>query len=327
LRIGIYGNYKRALEVEIKVDEVYGSPSKERCIEAREKGLTYIPVIWILESHDLTEGVVDIDDKRELFAFSNSGCISNPKLRERLYRRLEEAIVLCEAPAVVVDALRYPSPHDGTTFVSCFCEYCKGHARELDIDLDRVKENISRLLLTLKNYPHIGLELVEALLDLIRLRQYVVGDLLRELREQCKDMGVELRATIFPPGLAWLVGQNYQTIVKYVNEVHIMLYHKCTGAACLNHELASLMQLIKELHANEKIAFILTGISTTRSPRELEEIGIEEHVVLEEVHRARNLLGDKAVPLLWLNQTGLKLTEKLVEYEKITLFSPHHGDS
>jgi len=66
-----------------------------------------------------------------------------------------------------------------------------------------------------------------------------------ELYDKARELGVELEAAVFPPSLAWLVGQNYREIMNFLSKVHVMLCHKCDGAACLNHEILSLYNIVR----------------------------------------------------------------------------------
>ena len=105
-----------------------------------------------------------------------------------------------------------------------------------------------------------------------------------------------------------------------------MLYHKCDGAACLNHEYASLLRtlaLLAEIDERKAgtIAEAWTCIKTCRPAKQLEEVGIEEEVVLEEARKAKELLREKAVPIWWFDETGRKIHERVRgEWRKVALF-------
>ena len=295
--------------------EVYSTPDPKMAKHTKELGLTYVPVIWVPETKDPKLGVVDIWGNQKLFSFNNSGCPANPTVQENAIKRLENVISSTESNAVILDALRFPSPYDGKTFFSCFCTYCQKHMKNLGIDPDELKNLLIDTLKNLHKYPHISPKDLQALTSLIHIKQIIIEDFIKKIYETAKSLNVSLWAAVFPPSLAWLLGQNYTLLSKYVDEFHIMLYHKCSGAACLNKEITCLTKTLQEvtqesLENVQYAVYRLTDILTSRSLEELETLGIEPNIIVNEAKNAIHLLGEKAIPTFWYDP---QLHEKFID--------------
>ncbi len=90
-----------------------------------------------------------------------------------------------------------------------------------------------------------------------------------------------------------------------------MLYHKCSGAACLNHELASLAKLV-----GSEVTTHLTGLRI-KDFTKVESEGLGAEVLVNEASRAKALLGSKAVPIMQLSDLGLQVSKELTWSAKI----------
>ena len=312
--LGVYGSPQKAESMGLRVTEHYGPLDPEASRKARERGLHYIPVIWVPETKDPGEAVVDAWGRRRLFAFNNSGCITHPNIRKRAREKIVQAATVLEAPAVILDALRFPSPHDGEALFTCFCPHCTRSVEKHGVDTNNLKTNIARLARALPQYPYLGDTLLGIFATWVEERQQLVVEALEELRDEARDHGLGLWAALFPPSLAWLVGQNYALLEPLLDEIHVMLYHRCGGAACLNHELYSLVRLLEREGATTVLRR-LTGLDLG-NPEHLEHQGLPPGVLLGEAETARTLLGDKAVPILQLDPQGLETAKRLVGFPK-----------
>ena len=306
---------EKAHRAGIMVREYYARPDPAIAGEAEKRGLEYVPVVWVPEAGSASEGVVDVYGGRRLFAFNNSGCISNPSIRKRVLARVEEAATRLEAEAVILDALRFPSPHDKAVMFSCFCPHCRRTMVEQGVDPERLRSGLARAAGTLYKYPHLRREALAAFHAWIWVRQHIVGETLGLVREKAREYGLRLWAAVFPPSLAWLVGQNYEDLRGQLDEVHVMLYHKCSGAACLNHELQSLAGLIGGGNARTALR-ILAGIDV-EDPSTLDSNGLSVEAIVEEAKRAVGILGEKTVPILQLDSQGLEAAGRLRGTAKI----------
>ncbi len=321
-RIGVYGSLDRARAVGLSVCEHYAEPSEAVAERDRGEGIDFVPVIWVPESSDPSEGVVNIYGSRGLFAFNNSGCISNPSVRRRLLEKVRFVATKLEAKKVILDALRFPSPHDGELFFSCFCRHCSAAMRELGVDPEELRKKLASLRSSLATYPHVDPSVVDALSTWVKVRQMLVAEVLQIVRDEAKRYGMELWMAVFPPSLSWLVGQNYSVLRIYAEEIHVMCYHRCSGAACLNHELSSLSRILSSegLEHIERALRVLTGLTVPR-PAMLESQGLGKKVIIEEFAYAKRLLGDKAVAVLQLDDEGLGIGMDLRSERKLAFLS------
>jgi len=317
--IGIYGSLQRAYSRGLRVSEYYARPDMSIAKRVSEEGIKYVPVVWVPEAQNLSQGVVNVFGERRLFAFSNSGCISNLGIRDKLLSTIEDVATKLEVDSVILDAIRFPSPHDGLTLFSCFCNYCQKVMKDLGIDPEKLKLGLRKLIRSLHRYPYVELNSLESLYTWIRVRQHIVRELLKLIREKSNNYGLKLWAAIFPPSLAWLVGQNYTFMKDLLDEVHVMLYHRCGGAACLNHEVYSLAKLIsRDLRDPNtlRVLRMLTGLDI-EDLEHLEYEGLGSEVLVREFINAKNILGGKAVPVFQLSKEGLEMTRKLRALVKV----------
>ena len=312
--LGVYGSLAKAESMGLCVTEHYGPLDPRASHAAQENGLRYIPVIWVPETKDPGEAVVNAWGRRGLFAFQNSGCITHPHTRKRAREKIVQAATQLEAPAVILDALRFPSPHDGELLYSCFCPHCTRVMEKHGIDPQNLQTSIARLARALPQYPYLGGTLLRTFATWVEVRQSLVVGFLEELRDEARRCGLRLWAALFPPSLAWLVGQNYTLLEPHLDEIHIMLYHRCGGAACLNHELNSLARLLKGGGATPALRR-LTG-QNLGDMEHLEHRGLQPETLVEEAETARSLLGDKAVPILQLDPQGRETAKRLVGFPK-----------
>jgi len=203
-------------------DAVFTSPSREVAKKAKELGILYAPVIWVPKANDVKQGVVNAWNETALFAFNNSGCIMNPQLIQNTIQTIEKAIIETGAEAIIIDALRYPSPHDQKWLFTCFCKHCQQHMKTLGINSKELAEKIRQATKNLHQYPHLKPEQYHALQTLTYIKQKAVETALIQIKEHTQKLGTELWAAIFPPSIAWLVGE----IIKPLTGLEISIDYK-----------------------------------------------------------------------------------------------------
>lgn len=199
--LGVYGpprSVGRARSLGVGVSELYYKPDPKAAKEAGELGVRYVPVVWVPEARGPGEGVVDAWGSRGLFAFKNSGCISNPAVIGRAEEAVERVAVKLESDAVILDALRFPSPSDGRLLYSCFCPHCSRAMREAGADPGRLRESLRRLAGALHRYPYLDPGLLEALAEWVAVRQRIVLAALQRLRDRARSYGLKVWAAVFP---------------------------------------------------------------------------------------------------------------------------------
>lgn len=316
---------KKALNLGF--DAVFTSPSREVALKARELGLLYAPLIWIPKTSDLSLGVVNAWGEVKLFAFNNSGCIMNPALMENILSRIERVVDETDADAIILDALRFPSPHDMEWLFTCFCRYCRDFMKSLNINSEELAENVRRAARNIHLYPHLNPVEFNALQTLFYVRQRAVEHALTLIGDLTGKLGIKLWGAVFPPSLAWMVGQNYFILNRFLDQVQVMLYHSGRGAACLNHELASLVKLISSLSSigvedSLKVLSYLTGFEVGFNLDRLER-ELPLNIVMEEFLRAKKMFLGKAVPIFWLDERFESILRQMEGlFEVIAVFKP-----
>ncbi len=163
--------------------------------------------------------------------------------------------------------------------------------------------------------------------ELAEVRATHVENLLAIIYDESKDLGIELIAAVFPYPVSKYVGQGPKILKRYLSEIHVMLYHKCFGAACLNAEIKGLVNALKELglkddHALDVIREIF-GIGI-----EIEEIeSLNRGISLEHLNvlidLSKKIYGIYFVPLLWLDETMIHKVDRYIEgFRNFDLFAP-----
>jgi len=310
--IGVYGkidklkNIVHSYELEISSNVVHFVSLKKITVYKDN----VVPVIWVPETNNIEHGITDIYGNKLLFAFNNSGCISNPMVKKRLFQNIEKCANL-GYKTIVLDALRYPSPHDNIGFLSCFCKHCLSREPKL--------RHIQRNLLSAIKTGNSRL-FTDSLKELNEIRTRLVRELLVEIKEKAHELGLRIEAAVFLPILAKLVGQDYNILTKYIDTLQIMVYHKCNGAACLNHELASFTSLVARHFNNAEEILKELGIETLIEPEKLEKEGIPIDLLekqLQEISR-------HSIPSLWFDEKFNKVIEcvRKTRIDEIILFIP-----
>ena len=317
MSIVVYGNFVKILE-NLKEIEKFGSireivisPNMENVKKLKDLNIKYDILIWFPKTENLKNGVVNLWNKITLFEFNNSGCINNPEIRKNRLQEIEEYCTKFELNAIVLDAIRFPSPYDGKFLFSCFCTYCIKKANEYGINLLKVKEvlknNIKELLLT--GFRHYKQDVTEYFQEWLKFKTLSVVDLVKEVQEITKKYSVKLYAAIFPLCLSWLLGQSYLELSKYLDEIHVMLYRNCKGPACLNYEYAKFLKLVQvlikidEIECRE-ITCKITGIKSIQPIELIENNGIEVETLTNEVKYTisiSNKFNIRLVPILWFS--------------------------
>ena len=313
--IGVYGNYTKlkqiAKSLNLKAREIKLYKSINKITRYEENT---IPVIWVPQTKNKEDGVINIHGEQGLFAFNNSGCINNPKVKDRLIQDINKASTL-GYKEVILDAFRYPSPHDQVMFLSCFCKYCTSKQPKLHKIRLKLKEAIK------KKQPKTFLQ---ALQELMETRTTLVKEQLTEVHEIAEKQDIKLHTALFPPTLSKLVGQDYKTFKKHVKQIQVMLYHKCSGPACLNHEIASLIKLLRKLELDTRTILQELNIPAI-NPETLEQQGTPINMVVRELEKAITYNENKIIPIFWANSKLQEIINKAKQetsINKIILFIP-----
>ena len=310
---GAFGNIERVRKLGFEPDVVYVGLEK---IQRHEENV--VPLLWVPKAESLEEGVVDVYGERYLFAFNNSGCIANPNIISRALKAIENAHEL-GYNKIMLDALRLPSPIDGLYFLStCFCE----HSIKLCPRLKKLRSKIKDALRS----PSAN-SILEILDELAEIRAAHVENLLAIIYDESKDLGIELIAAVFPYPVSKYVGQNPKILRSYLSEVHVMLYHKCSGAACLNAEIKGLVNTLRGLGLKEE--GVLRVIETIFGlDLKMEEVNsLDDGIGLGHLNALIDLsestYGNSFVPILWLDEIlAHKVNYYANKFRDLDLFAP-----
>ncbi|RLE88061.1 MAG: hypothetical protein DRN04_17520 [Thermoprotei archaeon] len=309
--IGVFGKVSKIKNLGLKPDVIYTSLDKINTFDEK-----LVPLLWVPKAMNIDEGVEDIYGRKYLFAFNNSGCIAKPGIINYSLEALERAHSL-GYKKLMLDAIRLPSPIDGLYFLTtCFCSY----SLELYSKLRHLRDSFKNIL---RRPTRQGL--LELLDELAYARTEHVENLLSILYDRAKELDVKLIAAVFPYPLSRYVGQEPKVLEKYLSRVHVMLYHKCSGAACLNAEVKHLVKTLRDLGFNyDVIQEIIEDL--VKLKLSLEEINsLDQGLNIKHIEGLAKLnkiiYGNKFIPIIWLDEnTHCRLESYLGEYQYIDLF-------
>ena len=190
-----------------------------------------------------------------------SGCPNNPEIRRRTLSQIVEIVRGYDVSSILLDGIRFASPGSGLeAFATCFCDECRKKAAEYGYRFEDMKRAVKRMLdvfydfrrawEVLHAYRFSPTSLLDflasdtALLDWFKFREHSVMEFIVDVRNAIKSYSekVGLGAYVFTPSLAFLVGQNYEELWRYLDYVKPMIYRIGRGVACLNFELARIAE-------------------------------------------------------------------------------------
>jgi len=312
MKLGIYGPITpEALEAyrKLNVSEVFVSvdeAAENMVKQAREEGFKVYATIWAFKASSEAQGVENVHGEKRLWM--GSGCPNNPTVKEHCLSRVEKALSSLKIDGVVLDGVRFPSPGSGVSaFLTCFCTHCRERAEELGCDLAGIKHFLKDLkdpTLFIKaslTYPG-GLN---PLSEWLRFRCHSIAEMVKRVKLLLRDVNphAKLGAAVFTPTLAPLVGQDYASLASYLDFIQPMIYHKGDGIACINFELAKLVEEYSESKLEEK-RFLMEIYRETgfNGPLDsLRERGLPVKTVsLEAVKRRRLVGGLKFTPIIFI---------------------------
>ena len=348
MTIGIYGpinsseafNIYRRLGVRAVYSDIEGVTSHD-VAEAKGWGLKVYAAVWTFKTPNLEFGVLGLDGRRDLWA--GAGCPNNPNIIRESVKSICAAARL-GVDGVVLDGVRFPSPASGSSlFLTCFCEYCVDKAKNLGYEPSEIKEAMQEGIdpTSLLNLPNQDVD-PSALNDWVALRIHSIKDQVSNIVESVKASNprLEVGAALFTPSLANLVGQSYSELSSILDFIQPMIYHKGSGLACINFELANLISNFtskgSEAEALERIYGSLS-YARFKPPTDLDKLlrsGLPAPVINVEATKGLSMAcRGKAeyTPIIFVldcDMDGLK--EAVVEAQKarpdgIVYFSYHEG--
>ncbi|KPV61915.1 MAG: hypothetical protein AOA66_1587 [Candidatus Bathyarchaeota archaeon BA2] len=338
---GIYGPLnERALTTYQKsgIDAVFtylegNVKDKEKVKCARERGLKVYASTWTFGAPTKRAifGVENIYGVKSLW--NETGCPNNCVVRENNLAWVRNVLENLEINGLILDGVRFPSLGSGLqSFSSCFCQHCREKAENLGYDLSFIKGRLKTLgfqdLLRLtSSYSDASSNLSadRRLQDWLEFRRQSINEHVGNVRNMAKviDQRIEVGAAIFAPTLAPLVGQNYGDLGQILDFLQPMMYHKGDGIACINYELAKLVEGFftdgkKQAEALKSLykLFGWDGLNLPLNPQILVKEGLSPSLMEEEVRRAERLVGEnvnKITPLFFIHNLALTEVKTLME--------------
>lgn len=315
-KLGIYGPlHSKALSAyeKLGVDAVFTDVTAEKGPEvddsirrARDSGMDVYACAWAFKapSKDSRFGIVNVYGETTFWA--GAGCPNNPTIREHNLAWTRRVLENQEISGIVLDGIRFPSPGSGLrVLLSCFCGHCRRRMRDWGID----PEEISRSLRSLETVRRGSIDLLAARGELSaysqggELRGWTsfrcrsISDHVEALVETARevDPSASVGAAVFAPGLSLLVGQDYRRLCRSLDFVQPMVYERGDGIACINFEIARLVeelfQGLEERSLKGIYEALEYGERHPSSTASLKADGLCPEVVEIEAVRARVLTG------------------------------------
>lgn len=313
-KLGIYGPlHSKALSTyeKLGIDAVFTDVKTEKVPEvdqtirrARDSGIEVYACTWAFKapSKDSRFGIVNISG--ETTFWTEAGCPNNPTIREHNLTWTKRVLENLEISGIVLDGIRFPSPGSGSrALLSCLCGHCRRRMGDWGISPDEISRSLRSLetvrrgsidlLATrgeLSSYPHGG-----ELWGWASFRCRSISDHVRALVKTAKevDPSVSVGAAVFAPSLSLLVGQDYRQLCRSLDFVQPMVYERGDGVACINFEIAKLVEELFEGPDERSLHGIYEaleyGESHPLSTVSLKADGLRPEVVEIEAVRARVL--------------------------------------
>ncbi|MFQ5821003.1 MAG: putative glycoside hydrolase, partial [Candidatus Heimdallarchaeota archaeon] len=322
---------------QMNLNTIFTAPKNTYVSNAKNAGMDVYVHYWTFKAPEISKryGIKNIYGDKLLW--SDSGCPNNPGIKNRSLEWIETDACYLDIEGIILDGIRFPSPANGlNAFLSCFCDYCNNTAREYALDLKEIRKGLKNILKDIDKFVFGILTPIDMLHHLVNhraafdwliFRCKTIETHLRAVRQKIQDLGIDLilGVDLFTPSLALLVGQNYQKIATYVDLIQPMVYHSGKGPACINQELASLIQTLPSNREKHEILEALYGIFWHKDlnlPKELhllQKSGLPLEIVSIEVNSALHLIQrtkTKLNPIVFIEEATDQELIKLIGFVK-----------
>ncbi|NLN92046.1 MAG: hypothetical protein GX130_01885 [Candidatus Hydrogenedens sp.] len=271
---------------------------------------------------------VDIFGQPQDWFGSGSPCAK--EVREASLENYRKMVEQPGIKGILVDGVRFSSPASGLlSFLTDFSVHAEELARELGMDFDLMKRDVTRLYEFLKSpelvsraksipgaAPAYWLEelgRLPGLSEWLRFRRICSTQHFRALAEIIHGAGLKMGVYIFTPSLAPLVGQSYADLTEFVDVFAPMIYRNYPdhpGPACLNWELAAVPDALAVAGEEGEIAVMeavlsLAGFADLMDSPTVAEVqkALPPAAVARETSRARALIGEdrELAPIIYID--------------------------
>ncbi len=260
-------------------------------------------------------------------------CPNHIPYRKELLDHLADILRSGIYDGIFLDRMRYPAPtRDLNNSLSCFCPSCQKAAREVDLDLNRVRLKIGKLISTTKG----RCELLRSLLTpgsvdhssdeenpiakFLTFRAGCITGIVREAAHLARSFGVGVGLDCFSPTLTWSVGQNIHAIDQSCDWFKPMSYLHTFAPAGLPYELNEMITFLGGSTMQEKLNNLtlisqIIGFPLPKVRSVLMEKGLDALALTREIAKGKRststplLVGIELVDLTgitWIDQDQLK---------------------
>ena len=281
------------------IQAVVASPTPVVAEACARHGLDLYACVGALSIAGKTDVKPCLDVYGQPRVWFGSGCPNDPALLEA---RLEQAERIANTPGlagIFLDGARFASPasFEGLeAFYTCFCPNCVERAETIGMDLSRMAEAVRRFAAGEDDLPPA---------DWLTFRSRCTGRVMARFRETILSVnpGLKLGAFVFAASLGGLVGQTEEACAGF--DILAPMLYRCYpdkfGTACLNHEYAALLRLLKPGAAQARVRAI-TGVDVSA---DVLEAGFPPEHVVEETRRHRASTSALLAPILQLEDERL----------------------
>jgi|GEM_PF-6256897 len=114
---------------------------------------------------------------------------------------------------------------------------------------------------------------------------------------------------------------------KYLDEVHVMLYHSCSDAACINAEVKELVSTLDDLGLKKedvlKVIERVFGFGLKMEEIDALDKGIDLERFNTLIDLSKEIYKDSFISILWVDNAMLKKLGYYVDkFKDVDLFAP-----
>jgi len=228
-------------------------------------------------------------------------CPNCSEVSDFLMERLEGIAACGFFKGIFLDRIRFPSPvGDSSLRLGCFCRHCTRLAADIRLDLEPVR----RYLQLAASDKDCTCQVVKGLLgkfdspgnhlkSFLDFRARSITRTVDVGKRNADSLGLTIALDCFSPTLAYMIGQNLQSLDKICKWIKLMLYPRVFAPAGLPFELLGLASCLvqagwTEMEAKD-ILVKATGLTFPEKLMELHKVGFASGSIAHEIERGRTL--------------------------------------
>ncbi len=257
-------------------------------------------------------------------------CFNNPNVEKFQIELIKEIITKYNIEGILLDGVQHVYPYLNLLWLhrgfTCFCEHCQLKMRKYNIDIDRLKQELTNFhesiktfdLKDLEKFRSKNLEDIKSIFyDKIEIYKWIyfkfrtlnkfIAKIYREIKNYSKDS--QLGVSMWSPRSSWMVGQSYKMISQNCDWIMPMIYRRMWGLFSYNivQELkknvrgVSFFQKIRG-KANKELLESFFKFNNFKGPYELYKLrhGVDPDIIRSEIEEIDYILNE--VPLSYERQ-------------------------